>query len=311
MLSALTQPNYPNAALGIERDAVTALTLRRAGRGRYSLSQAATVAVPNDLLRPGFLEKNIASPREFLAILQDAVETAGLMKQKKWSVSLPSTTARSVILTLEPDSVKGDLEEVLDWKAEQSFGAPAAELRITRYKLPDDADGRSRYFASAVKLSVIDEYETVFERLGWKAGLILPRAVSESNWLASGGDDKSDSLLISSQHDGFTAVLLRGSAPAVVRSVTCTDAEVDDEIYRLLMFYKDRFANEASWSFLNRVLVAGGSLVPEKIRAISGEALGRMLTVLGPDDIGLDIPDGSLRFDDLAAPAGLASLAWA
>jgi hypothetical protein len=267
--------------------------------------------VPNDLLRPGFLEKNIASPREFLAILQDAVETAGLMKQKKWSVSLPSTTARSVILTLEPDSVKGDLEEVLDWKAEQSFGAPAAELRITRYKLPDDADGRSRYFASAVKLSVIDEYETVFERLGWKAGLILPRAVSESNWLASGGDDKSDSLLISSQHDGFTAVLLRGSAPAVVRSVTCTDAEVDDEIYRLLMFYKDRFANEASWSFLNRVLVAGGSLVPEKIRAISGEALGRMLTVLGPHDIGLDIPDGSLRFDDLAAPAGLASLAWA
>ena len=51
-------------------------------------------------------------------------------------------------------------------------------------------------------------------------------------------------MLISGQNDGFTALLLRGTEPSVVRSVTCEQNEIDDEIYRLLMFYNDRFGGE-------------------------------------------------------------------
>ena len=31
-----------------------------------------------------------------------------------------------------------------------------------------------------LNLAVIDEYETVFESFGWKAGLVLPRAIGEA-----------------------------------------------------------------------------------------------------------------------------------
>ncbi len=298
MLSVLTEPNYPKAAIGLERDAVTAIALEREGRGRFGVRQAATIELPSNLLTPSFLERNIASPEQLRVLLEEAVVSAGLMSQRSWSVSLDNGTAG-----------KGETEEILDWKAEQSFGAPAGELRITRNKISSDREGRSRYFATAVKLSVIDEYETIFESLGWTAGLILPRAVSETKWLM-GNERPIDSLLLSSQNDGFTAMLLRGDEPAVVRNVTCSKNECDDEVYRLLMFYNDRFSDPKTGGLLENILVIGKDLVPAKIREISAEALGKTLRILRPEDVGLSVPAGSLSFDDLAAPAGLASYGW-
>ncbi len=309
MFSFLTEPNYPKAAIGLERERITALSLHREGRA-FGIRQAASVELPVGLLNPSFLERNISNAFELAALLEEAVTSAGLLKQKDWSVSLPSNAARSAILTIESGaSGKNESEEIIDWKAEQTFGAPAAELRMTRHKIPADGEGRTRYFASAVKLSVIDEYETVFERFGWKAGLILPRAVSESKWITA-DSARADSMLISSQSDGFSAILMRAGEPAVIRSVTCAPAELDDEIYRLLMFYNDRFAAESRERLLERILLIGKGLIPEKIREISAEAMGRTLEVLRPEDVGLNMPPNTLTFDDVAAPAGLAAFGW-
>lgn len=310
MFSILTEPNYPGSAIGLERESVTALALQKEGRGQFGLKQAATIEMPVGLLNPSFTERNIASQEQFRVVLEEAVTAAGLIRQKNWSVSLPSGATRTAILHLEPGtSEAGDLNEVLDWKAEQSFGTPAGDLRISRFKVSDDRQGRSRYFASAVKLAVIDEYETVFESFGWKVGLVLPRAVSEAAWLAR-DNSSMDSLLISSQSDGFTAFLLRGPEVAVVRSVTCGEHERDDEIFRLLMFYRDRFAGPESSGLLDRLLAIGKDLVPNRLREISAEALGTVVSVLRPEDLGLNIPVGSLRFDEIAAPAALAKLGW-
>jgi len=310
MFSALTQPHYPNAALGIE-ERITAISLQGQGRGSYSVKQAATVDLPAGLLTPNFREQNIADPREFAACLREAAESAGLLSQKRWSVALPSNTARTAILVLETEPASNqEAEEVIDWKAEQSFGAPAAELRLSKQKISPDNKGRSRYFTTAVTLSVVDEYESQFESLGWKAGLILPRAVGEANWISNSADH-SDSLLISGNSDGFTALLLRSAQPEVVRSVSCTPDEVDDEIYRLLMFYNDRFGGGSEGnSLLQRLLVVGKGLIPAKVQTIASEALGRTLNVLSPEDVGFNLPGSGFSFDDLAAPGGLAALGF-
>ena len=307
MFSSITQPNYPNAALGIEAGSISAVALS-GSRRQYNVKQAATVELAPGVVTPSFIDKNIVSDAEFAATLREVAEVAGLMGQKRWSIALPSSTARTTILTLDsvPTS-RAEAEEVIDWKAEQSFGVPAAQLRIARQKISPDRDGRTRYFATAVKLAVIDEYETHFESFGWKTGLILPRAVGEANWLMN-RTDKSDSLLISGNDDGFTALLLRGTEPAVVRSVTCRPGEIDDEIYRLVMFYNDRFGGEVGNDLLERLLVIGRHLVPAKVQTIASEALGRNLRVMSSDEIGLSLPVGSFSFDDIAAPAGLAAL---
>ena len=308
MFSSITQPKFPNAALGIGKTGISAVALHGNGRRQYSIRQAATVDLSPGVVEPSFLDSNILAPHEFASCLREVVEIAGLLNQKRWSVALPSNSARTAILALESEPAsKKESEEILDWKAEQSFGASAAELRLAMKKISPDKDGRSRYFATAVKLAVIDEYESHFEDMGWKAGLILPRALGEANWLMDHPLD-SDSLLISENNDGFTALLLRGSEPAVVRSVTCSTAEVEDEVYRLVMFYNDRFGGVGGNDILERLMVVGANFVPARIQAIASEALGRNMRVLSPDKLGLAIPGGDLSFNEIAAPAGLAAL---
>ena len=308
MFSFLSEPNYPNAAIGIESDAITAIALDRQGKGAFGVKQVATVPLAAGIVMPSFLDVNISNTHQFSEVLEEAVTSAGLLKQKRWSVALPSSTARTAILTLEAEPAqKSEADEILDWKAEQSFGAAAVDLRISRQSISRDRDGRARYFATAIKLSVIDEFENVFERLGWKVGLILPRAVSETNWLL-GAEDAGDAMLISGQSDGFTALILRGNEPTVVRSVTCDASEIDDEIYRLLMFYNDRYAREMG-STLDRLLVTGRYIVPAKVMEIAADALDRATRVLSSDEVGLHLPDRNFSFDELAAPAGLAALA--
>lgn len=310
MISALTQPNFPKAALGLERESITALALKKEGRGRFGIRQAATIGLPTTLLNPSFTERNIASAEEMLAYLDEAVIKAGLQSQKRWSVSLPSNSARTAILTMETEPASSaEFADVFDWKAENVFGIPAGEMRVSSRKISPDANSKSRYFATAVKLGVIDEYETLFERKGWQAGLIMPRAVSEAKWLEGASAD-SDSLLISSQADGFVALLFRGDEPSVVRSVTCTESERDDEIFRLLMFYRDRMGIEPEKNFLERLLLVGKNLAPAKLSEIASEALGEALEILRPEDVGLSLPVQDLSFDELAAPAGLASYGW-
>jgi hypothetical protein len=299
---SLTEPNYPNAALGIESEELTAVALS-GGRGGYSIKQAASVQLAAGVLQPSFTDTNIQDHTAFANTLTELIEIAGLLSQKQWSVALPSSTARTAILSLEsePASAK-ELDEIIDWKAEQTFGTPALEMRLATTKISPDKDGRSRFFVTAVMLAVIDEYESHFEARGWKAGLILPRAVGEANWLLGG---ETDAMLISETGDGFTAMLVRGDEPAVVRSVTCTPAEIDDEIYRLVMFYNDRFTAGGT---LDRLLVLGNVIDPVKVQDIAVEALGREVRVLSSTDVGLDIPSTGLNFSDLAAPAGLAAL---
>lgn len=308
MFSSLSSPRFPNAALGIEKDSISAVALQ-GGRNHFDVKQAATVALGDGVLRPSFLSRNIIDPDRLAAGIREALESAGLLRQKRWSVTLPSNSARTAILALEtePASAK-ERSEVLDWKAEQSFGAPAAELRISHQRISQDRDRRSRYFATAVKLSTIDEFESHLEAIGLKAGLILPRSLGEANWLM----DKraaGDALLISSNTDGFTALLLRANEPAVVRSVQCGPSELDDEVFRLVMFYHDRFAKDSD--DLNKLLVIGDEFVPERIGEIASEALGREIRLLTSEDVGLRLPSGDFSFNDLAAPAGVAALGFA
>lgn len=307
MFGNLTNPAYPRTAIGFGNGTVTAVSLQKEGRDRFAIRRAATIDLPVELLVPSFDDINIPDEYALAGLLESLVIDAGLGGNKKWSVSLPAVTARTAIITLDArPASRSELEDVLDWKSETVFGVSAQELRITRIKI-SPASGKPRYFCSAVKLNVLDEYQRVFSELDWNVGLILPKAVGESNWFVR---STGDSLLISTQADGFTALLIRDKEPIVVRSVTCNESEIDDEIFRLLMYYQDRVANAGGDGHLSRLMVLGDPLDAERLHEITTEAVGSALKVVRPDDLGFDIPADNLSFDDLAAPAGLASLAW-
>src|SRR5687768_9622975 len=115
MFSFLTEPSFPKAAIGIESDRVTVIALNKEGRNRFGVRNAASVDLPASIVQPQFLGTNISSRAGLRNVLQDVAGLAGLLGQRNWSVSLPSNSARTAILTLESAN-KNEIEEVLDWK---------------------------------------------------------------------------------------------------------------------------------------------------------------------------------------------------
>jgi Tfp pilus assembly PilM family ATPase len=310
--SKLVRPRFPTAALGLESGHATAVSLERQ-RNAFSIKRAATATLPEGLVHPSFEEPNITDANALVLLLSEVALSAGLGKQRKWSLSLPEAATRATILTLESaPASRAELEEVMRWKYERSFGAPPEELRVSRERLPPDAQGRQRYLASGIRLSILEEYESVFDALGWRIGLILPRHQGEARWI-TGNATPGDALLISSHAEGFTALLVRDKQPVIARSVMCEREDRDDELYRLLLFYRDRVLssdNGTALPTLNRLLVVGEGFDKAHVSEIVNETLEVHLRSLGPVEVGLALPSADLNFDALAAPAGLATLAW-
>jgi Tfp pilus assembly PilM family ATPase len=307
----ILSPRLPSTALSLDGHSATVAQVERS-RGAFGLRRAATAAMPEGLVRPDFTETNVADLERLADFLAHLAESAGLGRQSKWSAALPEACAATHILTMEQKGAsRQETEELLRWKTERAFGAPYESLRVSREALPPDAAGRERYQAAGIRLSVLDEYEAVFDALGWNVGFITPRYVGEARWLQQKGAT-GDALLISAHPEGFTALVQRNGQPFILRSVPCDAADRDDELYRLLLFYRERAgaAEEDIPLPLNRLLVVGADSERQRITQVVNETLATGLRALTPPEVGLNLPDAKLDFASLAAPAGLAALAW-
>ena len=106
-------------------------------------------------------------------------------------------------------------------------------------------------------------------------------------------------------------VLMRDNQPMTLRTVFCDSEECDDELHRVLLFYRERSgADQNDEASVDRLLVVGDSLDKQRVGEIAQETLGIGLKPLNAADVGLALPAGELPFDLIAAPAGLARLAW-
>jgi hypothetical protein len=328
----LIDPRLPSAAVGLSGEGAGVVSLDRR-RGQFVVRRAGYVPLPEGLLRPGFDEGNVSDTNELADTLGELVTSVGLSNRHRWSVALPEAATHTSILTLESvPASRQEREEMLRWKAERTVGVPLDELRVGRDELRADSQGRPRYLLTAVRLSVLAEYEEVFAVLGWHAGLVLPRHVGEAWWLLKDEVDPrratgTDSLLVSSHREGFTAVVLRGGEPLLLRNVACEAEDRADELYRFLLFYRDRnlpatAVTEAATPLaqdlsavpgetIERLLIAGEGLDPSEASAIISETLAAVPRMLDAADVRLSLPASELDFNHMAAPAGLAALAWA
>jgi hypothetical protein len=311
LLSRLVDPWYPATALGLEKGVASVVQLERTRGSACKLRRAATFAIDESLIRPSFDEQNIANGAQLAAVLKDLATGAGLLRQKRWSLSLPEATTRTLVLTMESQSQSaGEAQEVLRWKIERGFGTALEELSISKDRLQKDTQGRDRYLVVGVRKAILAEYEAVLDTLGWRAGLILPRHLGEAQWLVRNGA-AGDSLLLSGSSQGFTGVIFRDKHPLIVRAVTCTEDEFEDEFYRFLLFYRDRSVPETgAGQGLARLMVVGEGITKQRASEIVNETTGGDLRPLQAEDLGLQLPNREFNFDSIAAPAGLATLSW-
>src|SRR6185503_13130745 len=128
LFSRIVDPWYPATAIGLEKGVASLVQLERAKGNASRLKRAATANIES-LIRPSFDEPNIQNGPQVAAVLNDLAAGAGLLRQKRWSLSLPEATARTTVITLESQPQSGsELQDVLKWKTERGFGAPVEEL---------------------------------------------------------------------------------------------------------------------------------------------------------------------------------------
>ena len=312
LVSKLINPWYPATAIGLEKGVASVVHLERAKDGTSRLRRAATFNLAESLIRPSFDQPNIEDRAQLATVLNDLAASAGLLKQKRWSLSLPEATTRTLVVTIDGHSQSGsETQEVLTWKIERGFGASLDDLSVSKERLTKDPQGRERYLVIAVKKDVLAEYESVLESLGWRTGLILPRHLGEAQWLVRNGG-AGDSLLLSGFSQGFTGVIFRDQHPLIIRTVTCAPDEFEDEFYRFLLFYRDRTPEneEITGSLLTRMMVMGEGITRDRAGEIVNETTGSDLRALEAHDLGLQLPSRDFSFDSIAGPAGLATLSW-
>jgi hypothetical protein len=80
-----------------------------------------------------------------------------------------------------------------------------------------------------------------------------------------------------------------------------------------MLFYRDRVLSvddPVQVRPLDRLLVIGEGFDKKHVSEIVSETLELTLRALGPLEVGLTLPSSDFNFDAIAAPAGLATLAW-
>src|ERR1041384_4458351 len=119
LLSRLIEPWYPATAIGLEKGVASVVQLERVKGPLCKLRRAATFNIAESLIRPSFDERNIEDTAQLAGVLKELATSAGLLKQKRWSMTLPEAAARTLVLTIESSQSASELQDVLRWKIER------------------------------------------------------------------------------------------------------------------------------------------------------------------------------------------------
>ena len=307
MLKNLTTPRFPAASISFPDHAITMLEITKR-RGSFALKHYATTQINDNILAPSFDNPNILDEGAFLRSLRDTAQIAGLLRQRRWSASLPEQTVRSAIITLEGVvDDRNQMQEVINWRTERVIGTPAEELRLSQQRL-SKVNGQFRFLITAVRKDVVAQYEKVFANAGWQVGVIFPRHLAEAQWLAW---DKSNGakLLVTGNDTWITVIILAGDEPVLVRSIQCDPEDRANEVYRVVQYYRDRLSDQSPKT-ITSAMVVGVSPTAAEVKQILSEILNQTPEIIDAANTGLDFDGNKISFNNLAAAAGLASSAW-
>ncbi len=305
--NALTSPSLPATSLEISETHLAFIALHRRGR-EFAPRSLGVMRLPAGLVSANFTEANVADEPAMIELLQKTAAQAGMNRVKTLSVTLPAGSARSLVVSLDTTpSSRAELAQMLEWKVERGLGHKFSELRVNYNRLKD-FNGRSQWIVSAVHEYVIEQYERIFNQLGWQVGLIAPQHIGEAQWLMRSGMEE-DQVVVSLNSRGFDAVIVRRDEPILVREVTCPVEERENEFYRLMVFYRDRLLTETSPVTLNRMLTIGPPTEQRRFQEVLASALEKHTVSLDPQQLGLRV-DPNAPFNHFAAAGGLATMAW-
>lgn len=302
----LTSPTLPRTSLALTPTHFALIEMQKRG-GNFNPKRLAVQSFPAGVIQASLTEPNINKESEFISLLTSSAEQAGFSRKLKLSVTLPEGSAHSIVVTLEQKpKTRTELEQMLEWKIGRATNLKASEMHNSYHPL-ESQSGQPRWLVAAIHKQVLEQYERLFSQLGWQVGVVLPQHLGEAQWLmrhAAASDE--DQVLVSVSGQGFVVVVVRGTEPLLIREVTCSPEEREDELYRLMVFYRDRLNPTQP---IKGLLIIGDPTEQAIFAKALTAALEQNPPKVTPISLGLNL-DANAPFHRLAAAAGLASMAY-
>jgi len=307
ILHRLTRPRLPRAAFFLDAAELAAVEVRRHAN-RFTIGAAARAPLSPGLLVPSFDQTNMPTMDALATVVDQTARAAGLGRRQRWSILMPEAALKSLVVTFDSAPASRDeMREMIDWKVERMVGVAASELRISRQFV---GSGRTpRFLAVAMRSTIAAEYDALAKMLGWNAGLMVPRYVGEASWFDWDGNS-GDKLAIGSRGSTCQAAFVRDGELLLVRSIDGDPARLGDEIYRLMLYYRDKIADAPERAAISTILTCG-AIDGERVSASVADALGGRPAQVRPVPDLLDDLPGTPLAPALLAAAGLATQAWA
>ncbi|MFN7930078.1 MAG: hypothetical protein U0Y68_19570 [Blastocatellia bacterium] len=302
----LTAPSLPRTTLALTSSHVALLEMQKRS-GEFTPKKLGVQSLPTGLIQTSLTEPNVTREADFVSLLSATAQQAGFNRRLKLSVTLPEGSAHASVVTLEstPGS-RAEVEQMLTWKIGRATNLKATDVKTTFQSL-SPLGGQPRWLVAAVHKDVLAQYERLFAQLGWQAGVVLPQHIGEAQWLLRGNvEAQEDQVMVSVNPTGFVVVVVRGHEPLLIREVVCSPAEREDELFRLMIFYRDRLAPTQP---VKRLLIIGEPNEQAPFAQALTAALEQTPQKLAPLSLGLSL-EANAPFHRLAAAAGLATLAF-
>ncbi len=193
--------------------------------------------LPAGAVTPSPVESNILQPQ---ALIDRLKEAAAMSRRGEVAVSLPDPTVRVAILELtHVPSRRMERDALFQHHLERLFLNSLGRCRFAHQRLPAPAGGRERLLVSAIRETILEEYESVTRAAG-----LLPAVVDiaafhlynlyEPQLLASLGPSQW-ALFLNLFDQNFTIILLDGSGPRFIRVKAMPGASTEADLLARVM----------------------------------------------------------------------------
>jgi hypothetical protein len=248
-------------------------------KGRLGMGAAASVELPEGVLRLSMTEPNVLDPEAFRRALESLLERAGARGESKLGLVLPDPIVRVATVPVSELAAarRRDRDEMVRFRLRKALPFDVRDARVATL-MPRGGAG-SMALVAAVLRPVLEGYESALGALGLHAGLVEVACLAITALVP---DAPGDRLLVNWDDGYVSLVLTRAGWPVLLRTLAgeyVTRPEpVVREVANTVLYYRERLGGGG----LAGAAVRSAVLDPREAVALLAEPLGFVPEVLDP-----------------------------
>jgi Tfp pilus assembly PilM family ATPase len=272
--------------------------------GRPVVTASAVEPLPPGVVVPGLAHPNIRDVDAVVGAVGRAFDRAG-GRPTRAGLVIPDAAARVSIIRFDtvPERQQ-DLDELIKWQVRKGSPFRMEDAQFSYVTGAAVGTAGREFIVLLVRRDVVEEYESVCNRLGIHAGLVDIASFNVINAALAAGSEADDWLLVQVTPEDTTLAILRAGNLIFFRNRPAAEGSLEDLVHQTAMYYEDRLGGER----LGRVIVAGGATAGDDVRRALEARLGVRVETIDPRGAATlrdRISAGPEILDAIAAPVGL------